>query len=340
MEEKIPQENKPDWVIGDLYRQAWEIIKKHKVLWVFVMAAGSGMSLNSFINSFDASDISKFLEKLNGTQQTGSEITRVLGTSTSYITETISYFFSATPISFYIILAIEFLFLICVGVAINIVYTAWATGSLLSGIQTAIAGDKPTIKDSSAKAIRRIKPLIWLAIVPLVVLATLAIIAASLLFFADMLIANNLYGFVIFLFIPLVIVFILALFILSLTLIWAQRQVVVDNKGGKEALFAGFKMIKKKFWAMLLLGIVNNILILLVVGIPIGIIAGILIGGLFTVGYLGANTKTLVWIIASFAILIVILFAFVAPILGGIINAFKATVWSLAYNNIRGKYDK
>lgn len=340
MEEKIPQENKPDWVIGDLYRQAWEIIKKHKVLWIFGMAAGAGVSLNNFRSSFDNADFSKFFEKFNGTEQTGSEINNVLGSSTSYLTQTFFHLFSSTPLSFYIILGIEFLFLIAIGIAINIIYSSWATGSLLAGIQTAIEGDKPTIKDSSEKAIRRIKPLIWLSIVPISILGLSTIGIFSILSLGLIFLEGSIKGLFIFLLAIGGIIFIIAMFVLLLTQIWAQRQVIIDGKNGKDALFAGFQIVRKKFWAMLLLGIVNNVLILIVIGIPIGIIIGLFAGGLFTFKHFNTDYSSLVLILVPFVITIVILFVFLAPILGGIINAFKATVWSLAYNNIKGKYDK
>lgn len=340
MEETKPEQNKPNWVIGDLYRQAWEIIKTHKVLWLFSMAAGgAGVGIDTIFNNLD-NDIFKNFDKFTPDKQTGvSEISRVLGESTSYLSETLFYLFSATPLSFYFILAIEFLLLIIIGVSINLVYNAWSTGSLLSGIQAAITGDKPTIKDSSEKAIRRIKPLIWLAIVPMLVLMLLffagAILPISLIF-----LGKQVRFLSIILTFLLVFLFLLSVIAVSLAQVWAQRRVVVDEKPAKESLFAGLRITRKKFWSMLLLGIVNNVLILLVVGIPIGIIAGIFIGGFFTFDMFNTTYSTRILLIAPFIITIVLLSIFLFPILGGIINAFKATVWSLAYNNIREKYDK
>ncbi len=340
MDKNTIEQNKPDWAIGDLYRQAWKIIKTHKVLWLFGMAAGAGIGIdNIFNNSFSKGDFSNFLEKFNQDQKTPSEITQVLGSSTSFISDILLRLFSATPFYFYIILAIEFLFLLAIAIIINLVYKAWVTGSLLSSIQTAIEENKPTIKDSSAKAILHIKPLIWLSIVPIVVI-TLAAAVPFLFISIGLTLAGGIKNIFIFLFFIAIIVFLLAVFVLSFTQIWAQRQVVLNNKGGKEALFTGLKMVKKKFWSMLLLVIVNNILTGIIVAVPVGIIVGILFGSLFTSDYLGANAKTLVWIIVSLVMAITVLFVFFLPILGGIINAFKAGVWSIAYNSIKGKYDK
>jgi hypothetical protein len=135
------------------------------------------------------------------------------------------------------------------------------------------------------------------------------------------------------LFLGFVLFLIYAWIMLTTSLIWATRQVVAEGKPAKEALHCGYNIAKKKLWSILLLSLVNSILVAIVFGLPIVVVIGFIIGAVFAGKSFG---------IALFIIAGLLLFAFIiaGTIVNGALGAFKASVWSLAYANIKGKYEK
>lgn len=326
---------KPDWTIEELYRKAWQIVKNNKILWVFGAAIGAATSFN-FNSSLDKSD-TKWLQKIfEGDPQQGQELTRVLGAVTSRSDSIISQLFSAVPPYLWILLGLEFFLLVLFGIFVSLLYKSWATGALLDNLERCIKGGKATIREASEKAFTILKPLLWLQIIPVLILtigsvAVIVLLGTGIAFAPGLLKAIFgllLFGFMFFL--------VYAWIMLTASLIWATRQVATGNKGAKEALRSGYNIAKKKFWSILLLGFVNNILVAIVIGIPIVMLIGIIIGGFFayqSIQSLGIG----IFIIGGLLLFTLIIAGIVV---GGILNAFKASVWSLAYNNIKGKYEK
>ncbi len=328
----------PDWEIGKLYNQAWAIIKKFKVLWIFGLASAGGFSFNFNLPfDFNEKDIKNFQENFQSfpSEIAYNPLSQVLGESTSKTTETFSYLFSTIPFYFYVILVVEFLAIIILAIIIGIIGKAWSTGLLLEGIQTALSNVDVSIHDSSEKAFTHIKPLAWLQVIPPLVLV-IGFLFLSIIIVITFIIPTALAK-ILFSFLSLltfgVVVYGFIYYLLSE--IWASRIIVTENKSGKESLFRGYKIAKNKTWSMILLGIVNNILSFFVMAIPIALIAGIIFGGIFTI----SQNQTLGIGLFAVGIILIIPTMIAIMLLGGIINAFKAVVWSIAYNNIRGKYD-
>lgn len=334
--EQIPPSNPaPDWIIEELYRKAWSIVKKNKILWVFAAAAGGGMSFNNSFNfrGNEFEGLQKFFD--NSTIPSANEVD-VLGTATSSASGLFSYLLSAIPFWFYIILAFELIILFLTGIIITLVYQAWAQGTLLEGIQACISDRKVEIKESSENAFKYIKSLMFLQIVPgfLITLAFAAgIVTAFFLLIAIDGTLKILFGLLIFL---LIVAAFFAFLMLSMTLIWAPRIVVVEKKSAIDAFKSAFRITRRKFWSSLLLGIINNIISGLVILLPVIVFLVLIVAGIFI-------AKEIVQFRLVFIILgVLLVFAFVLFLtLGGaIINSFKAIVWSLAYDKIKGKYDK
>jgi len=129
-------------------------------------------------------------------------------------------------------------------------------------------------------------------------------------------------------------VFIYGLIILSFTQIWATRVAILDKKSGRASLGAGYRLVKKKFWSMFLLGIVNTIMTLFIIAIPIGIIFGLLWAAFSLIkpdAILGAGLMVVRFIL-------VIVFIFGLYLLSGLLTAFKASVWTIAFHKIKDKY--
>lgn len=323
---------KPDWMIEELYRKAWQIVKNNKMLWVFgaAIGAGTGFNYNSSIDKIDTEWLRKLFE---GNPQQSQELTRVLGAATSATDSVISHLFSSVPPYLWILLGLEFLFLILFGLFVSLIYQSWATGALLENVDRCIKGGKAVIREASEKAFTILKPLLWLEFIPSLILTLGSIVGFIVLVmvimfapgFSRIIFGLLLFGFALFL--------VYAWTMLTASLIWATRQVVAENKPAKKALRCGYNIAKKKFWATLLLGLVNNILVAIVFGIPIVVVIGFIIGAVFAGKSFG---------IALFIIAGLLLFAFIiaGTIVAGALGAFKASVWSLAYNNIKGKYEK
>lgn len=325
---------KPDWTIEELYRKAWQTVKNNKILWVFGAAIGAATSFNT--SSFNNSDIKDLQKLFEGEPTKTQELTRVLGAATLTTDSVISHLFSAVPLYLWILLGFEFLFLILLGIFISIIYKSWATGALLENVDRCIKGGKAAIREASEKAFTVLKPLLWLEIIPSLILTVGSIIVLVILgagiAFAPI-IFKAIFGLLLFIF---VFFLIYAWTMLTVSLIWATRKVVTENKPAKEALRHGYSIAKKKFWATLLLGMVNNILVAIVFGIPIVAVIGLIIGAVFASKSILA-LGTIMFIIGS-----LLLFALIiaGTVIGGILGAFKASVWSLAYSNIKGKYEK
>lgn len=335
--ENKPLIEKPDWMIEELYRKAWQIVKSNKMLWVFGAAIATGASFNlpnlPDSNSGDTNGLQKIFES---NPQQGQELTRVLGTATTATDGVISQLFSAAPPYLWIMLGLELFFLVLFAVFISVIYKSWATGALLENIDRCIKGGKAVISEASEKAFKVLKPLLWLEIIPSLIL-TLASIIGFIILIVGIAIAPSILKVIFILFtIGFVFFLIYAWIMLTASLVWATRQVVMEGKPAKEALRSGYNIAKKKFWAILLLGFVNNMLIAIVLGVPIVILVGIVIGGAIA-GFSSEMLGIAIFIIAG---LLFLAFIIGMMVVSGILSAFKATVWSLAYGNIKGKYEK
>jgi hypothetical protein len=330
-EEKKENIPSPDWTIGDLYSKAWQIIKHNKILWIFGAAIGGA----NYSGSADISDLFRFSEFFEKDADKGKEIAAVLGAAATNTEYFISLLFASVPIYLWIILAIEFILLIVVSIIIGIIYKSWANGALLVNIDLCIKGSKATIREASEKAFTLLKPLIWLDVIPALILTIITIFSILIMLFAVSNCPTPVLPIIIFILFLVIASLGYAWIMLYTTLIWATRKVVTENTPAKIALTTGYKIAKKKFWATLLLAFVNNLLAALIIGVPLALVMVILIGGLFSSAY---APGILFYVIIIINILIFI-FIVAATVAGGIINAFKATVWSLAYQNIKGKYE-
>lgn len=325
----------PDWTISQLYEKAWELVKKNRVLWVFGMAmAGLGFGSSSNFN-FDSADLESIKKIFNAPgKEQGAE--QVWGVASSNLSLLVSQIFSLIPPFFYIIFTLEIVILIIMWIVLSLISSAWTNASLISGIQTAFDGQTPTIRDSSERAFPKIKPLIWLQIVPVLVFIIISILVFGILGLGLALgpdFLKIIFGISLFI---TVILFVYAAIMLLLTQIWAPREVVLNQKSGRNALASGYKMAKKKRGAMLLLGLVNTILSGIIIGIPLMLIFGLLLGRTFSF----SGNQNLGIVLLVFGGLLMLVFIFGGLIVSGILTAFKAAVWTIAYNNIKGKYDQ
>lgn len=327
-------DNKPDWTISEAYEKSWQAVKKHKVLWIFGMAV-AGLSGTQYNFSNSSNSFSKvFQQSPQHSEKVSSLFTdpNVLGASTDLLAQTLS---SISPL-IWILLIAGGISVIILTIIVGLVSSSWAQASLLQAIQTALGNQTPTIRDSSEKAFPSFKSMIWLQIVP-----ALIFFVTSFLIFIVLVSGLTFGGALKTLFILLLIAaglaFLYGLIMLTLTQIWAPRIAVLAGKSGRQSFHLGFIMTRKKFWPMLGLGLVNTILSAFVVGVPIVVVAGLVIGGALLFVNLQNLSSISPGLIALIGLIFLILI-FGYMLLSGILTAFKAGVWSVCYNNIKGKY--
>lgn len=330
----------PDWNIGELYEKAFAIVKKNKVLWIFGAAVGGAASFSNSYN-FNSNGLEKIFEQ-SPKEQTTDKVSQVLGaaTASSPFTDSFGQIFSTIPPFVYGLLTLEIIAFIALTITVALITKAWLTGSLLQGTKLASGDKNVSIAESSRLAFPAIKSLIWIQVIPGLFFALISIPIFAILIIG--IAAGNtsvkvLFSFLLFgAFIGLII----AGLFLTMAGIWGSRKITFEGVSGKQGFMSGFSVAKRKFWSTLLLGFVNNLLAFAItIGLIIGLVILLALFG-FTGGALWKSAPALAAILIFLGVLVFIAFIVGATVIQGMITAFKASVWTLAYNSIKGKYDK
>ncbi len=334
------EEKDKDWSISELYSKSWQIIKDNKILWLFGMAAvgiSSGSSRTN-ISSKNLDSIKKFFQN-NDPGTTSNKLTQVLGASTDTFAETIKNLFFAVPIWLYVLLGLGILLLILVNIVLGMIYQAWTNGALIAGVNAGAVNQKPTISQNSNNAFPAIKGLIWLNIIPTLVFFLIAAVVFGILIFAIVLLPSFTKAIPIIITIVAVIGAFIGWILLTLTQIWASRRVVLDKRSAAQSFSSSFRIVKKKFWHMFALAIVNTMLSLVamfIMAVPLIIVGGVAV---FSFIFSKPNLSLLPLLIVV-GIVLFLLYTVGYTIFSGILNSFKASVWTLAYNHIKGAYNE
>lgn len=319
---------KTTWDIATFYNRAWQIIKKHKMLWIFGIAASAGGSSFNSSGRFDSESF-KGLENFFSDPQTQKN---VLGATDAVYTEpSILAVFSDIPSYIYLLLGAEFIFLLLIFIVIGVLYKAWSTASLLHATENGIQDQAISISDVSQKALPHIRPLLWLSIVPplLFILCLMVLFAiVSIPFFAGITNLSIVSISILILSVPCIVYVVLRY---TLSNIWAPRNVIYHNLSGKNALVSGYQQTKGRFWQMVLLGVVNLIAGIIVIAVPVALGVGIFAAVGLTA--FKANPNSLI-ILAPLGLMIGVAFFIGISLLSGIITSFKTVVWSLAYKTM------
>lgn len=340
-------EQKKDWTLSELYSKAWEIIKKNKVIWIFGIALTAASY--SFGGNFNlpantgGGNYQELFKSLPGNNP--AKTPNVLGLTTGNPFDPIIQLFLGVPHFLYAILVLEFLLAIVGAIIIGLIYKAWSEASLIQSIQLGYENSEVSIRKSSEKAFPAIKSLIWLYVIPWLLFWIIFGLIFATLFGLIFIFKSNisliiLLGVLIF---ASFIFFIYVLLMLSLSLIWGVREAILNKNSAKNSLLIGYKIARKKFISMIVIGALNLGVTIAVIGIPIGIIVVLLISSVFlginiNGGDLGDSLLKNLWIIIPAVLSFLIVFFVVIMFLTGIFTGFKAAVWNIAYNKIKGKY--
>jgi hypothetical protein len=221
-----------------------------------------------------------------------------------------------------------------VGILITIIYKAWAHASLIESVYSAYKHNKTNIAEASEAGFKHIKSFIWLDIIP-----GLAMFLVSFIFFITIILGFMTGNTTVMILTGLIaivgLIFLIYYAILvSIGLIWGYREVAISDQSAKSAFWNGFKIAKKKKGASILLGFVNSIAGMIVTIVPLLIIFGV--GTSAVISYV--MTKEIPFYLIGATILATLIILPIMILLGAIIQAFKASVWTIAYDKIKGKY--
>lgn len=302
--------------ISQIYKKAFEIVKKNKWLWVFGMAlvAFSGGGVGNF-NFRGSGDSFKSLSSYYNGQMFG-------------------YFkdlFSSIPVSLYISLGIGIFVLIIIGLVISLVVGSWAKAAAIGAINDGYNNKPVSLKSGSDHGIKNFKNIIWLTIVPWL-LYTFALIGTGAILSLFIIFTDGPIRILPILLASIAaIVAVIASLGISASQIWAQRVVVLEGKSGKEAFKEGWKIAKKHFGNMAILGCVNGLLSCCFGVIIIGTIGGLVFSG---IGLMALNKN--IGIVFLFIVGILGLgLLLIGTLVGGILKIFNYATWNILYRQIR-----
>lgn len=337
-ENPLPPTSVSDWNISELYSRSFEIVKKNKVLWIFGTALAGTASFNgNFQGSGDF--FNNFLKQTPEKESAPEKISQVLGaaTSPSPLTDLFSQIFSQIPVYYYLILGLELFGFAVLVIVTSLITKAYLTSALINGVALAINNQNVSIATSSKPVFSTLTQLIKLQVIPglifgLVSFGVFLVLILGLIFGSTA--VKIAFGFILF---GALIAFSIALLLFTMTMIWAERKVILDKTAASEAFWQGFKIAKHKFWPSLLLGLVNNILagfisFVLIILVIAGVTGGVM-GTIFTY----KDNPALAFSFVLIAVLVVVGAIIASALISGITTAFKASTWSLAYKSLQRK---
>ena len=307
---------------GRIYRRSLEITLRHKALWVVGMAlvAFSGGGFNFFQSFRNIGDFSGSFS-LPGSQTTTA------GFNLQPFFNKLGQVFAGVSSITWILLVLAIILALVVGFALSLIARSWAKGALIAGIDAAYQSQEVTLRQSSERGIQSLRNILWLNIVPWLLYAFLIFLTAGILVFlikfvAPLAIALGLVAGILAL---------LAYFALAATQIWAERVVVIEGRGAREAFFEGWRLAKTHILKMLTLGFLNTLISCCLGCVIMSVFFPVLT---FLVG-LFAISPALGWVFLLPLLGVGLPLIFLSILFNGIYRVFNYSTWNLLYRQIR-----
>jgi len=298
---------------GEVLSKAWQIIWKHKVLWIFGILAGCGSvggntgSGGGNVNyRFDSGDLPREFERF------GAQVQR---------------FFENIPAWVWLLLVIAFIILFIIAILLT-------TVGKIGLIRGAVLADEGTARLSFGPLFSESLPYFWRVflmnlLVGLGLAVIFLILLIPLIIFSVVTVGIGL----ICLF-PLICLLIPLSWFIGVVIEQSNVAIVAENRGIIDGLRRGWEVVTRnlgQYIVMLIILGVGGFIVALIVGIPVILLALPLVGGL-AIGSEGALQGGALLSAALFCIYLPFLFLF-----NGIIQAYITSAWTLTFRRVTGR---
>lgn len=305
---------------GEIFTRAWQIIWKHKVLWIFGIFAGcaSGNGGGSGGNSNFSGDADVF-------QSNGGDVPPVLQ---DFFFEIERFFNTITPEQIIIFVVGLFCVLFIISLLSMALGIMGEIGLLRGVLQVEGGAEKLTFGELWVAS----TPFFWRLLVLWIVPGFVFLVLLAIFIIPAILLVESTDGGSLLFLLPFFCIVLPLAFVIALFRWLATMTIVLEDLSIMDGLRRGWDVLRTHFGSMFLMGIllfVINAVIGLVIAIPLIIIFvpfifGVALGGdILQFGLIAA--------LVCFC-----LYLPVSIILGGIIQAFNYTAWGLAYLRLTG----
>lgn len=329
-----------------ILRRSWEIVKKHKVLWVFglVLASFSGSTGSGGGNSSSSTkDLQKIFEQKDQIPpQTGEKISQILGAMTSDPKAFFLSLIQSIPPAFWVAFVVGVVAAVLFYLVLGIFMRNWAKGALFTLAAEADANNEVSLRKGSLQGLRAWKRLFisHLILGGGFVVSFLIIGVVIAIIFGISSIAKFLVLVPALLTIFAIFAFFIALVVVMVWSVYTDLSISLEDMPWKRALKYSWHLTKKYFWQTLMMGGINigigclsSIIVLVVLGLFIGAVVVTGLTGFALRNVIGDPTTLLVGL-PLVGILLVALLA-VLGLFGGILQAFTSTNWVLFYGELK-----
>ncbi len=334
---------------GSIVRRSIEITKKAKWLWIYgivlaSLAGGSG-NFNFPDSSGSSSTTEREVEKSlpESLQETGQE---VLGQATNILTN----WLGTVPPVLWVATGIGLLFLILLGIVVNIIIQSWAKGALIKGLSETEAGKEVGLGESSKWGISQIRNLAILALISFgvgvaVVIVLMVLGVVAVIFFAIAGAVGGGAGALMTLVLVLLSVLgflaiLIVMVILGMVGIYADRLVVLKGMTPWEAWKKGLSLSKGNFFPTVVMGLINGVL-----GCVFGCVASLVIimlaavpGIVFFLPAAISNFNPGVVVFSGAGIVVLVILGLAVNLaVRGVIVVFNFNNWNLVFKEVLEK---
>jgi hypothetical protein len=309
---------------GELFEKAWRIIWKHKVLWLFGILAsctarsggsGGGSGVQQSFDSGTMPGQDPFFRLFPGLQNFFFNLERGLQDGT------------AVPVIFGIGAA-----LVCLGLIIWVITLVLGTFGRIGLTRGAWLADEGAARLTFGQLWNDSKPYFWRVLLLTVLLTVFGLLAGVLLIIPIIFFSVITLGCGLILLIPL---FIILAWLISVWLELTVVAIVNENLSIMDGIRRAWEIIRSNLGPTILVSLImfiGSLILYLIIGLPFLAVVLPVIFGIFSQTEAGMITGL---IVAGVLLLLYLPFAI---LLGGGIQSYIGTVWTLFFRRRTGRY--
>jgi len=312
---------------GEIFRKAWKIIWKHKILWLFGVLAGCGMGTNaSSTNGSSSIETARQSENWNWNGQT------FLSPSAQRALEDFFESLTEVPAGVWISIGLVIFFsLIFIGIILSLLSlfagTLGKTG-VIKGTSMADQADPDAKPLSIGDIFKGLKPSYWKVLLLTVGLRVVGFFVVLLLFLPIILLVACSCGLGLFFLIPIG-------WFINLMVEFTTIAIIEEDKGIFEGIERAWQVIFRNFGNVVLmffiLGI-GQLIIGLIIGLPL--IFGPALPILIT---LISTSGRMIGISVVMAVVLFFIFIPLLVFLSGVLRAYVLASWTLTFRRLTGE---